>query len=207
MSKLIQNCLTVLCFSVCLLFFGVQHAQAQRKLKQMDADKQKEEDKYKEDTKQPLSERFSYGGNIGAQFGTGYSSFLLQPLVFFKAAEKTTLGGGFTYSYWSQKYTGAGGRTETYSDNVLGLNLFARQTLFEPLFVHVEYNPINFTLYDYVTRKEERIWHHAFYVGGGLNQRFSGKGGYYIMLLYDVAWNANRTFYPTPYDMRMGFYF
>ncbi len=206
MFKLIQNKHVVFCLVICLLL-GVERTYAQRKLKQMDSEKQEAAEEERKDTKEPLSERFSYGGNIGMQFGSGYMSFLIQPLVFFKAAEKTTLGGGFTYSYWSQKYTNAGGKTDTYTDNVLGLNLFARQTLFDPVFLHVEYNPINFTLYDYVSRTEERVWHHALYVGGGLNQRFSGGGGYYIMLLYDLVWDANRTFYPTPYDIRMGFYF
>lgn len=203
LKKSIPAIITIL---VCVFVFQPS-AHAQRKLKQMDSEKQEEEDKYKDDTKPSLAERFSYGGNIGAQFGTGYTSFLIQPLVFFKVAEKTTVGGGFTYSYWSQKYQVAGNKTETYSDNVFGLNLFARQTLFGPLFAHVEYNPINFTLYDYVARTEERIWHHALYVGGGINQRFGNGGGYYIMVLYDLAYNANRTFYPTPYDIRMGFYF
>lgn len=185
----------------------VPDVYAQRKLKQMDSEKQEQEDQTRYDSKQPLSERFKFGGNVGAQFGTGYMSILLQPLVFFEAAEKTIVGGGLTYMYWSQKYQVAGGKSETYTDNVYGFNLFARQTLFGPLFVHAEYNPMNFTLFNQVTRQEERIWHHAMYVGGGINQRFSGGGGYYIMLLYDVAYNSNRTFYPTPYDIRMGFYF
>lgn len=186
---------------------GMMDAQAQRKLKQMDSEKQEEDEKYKDESKEPLSERFSYGGNVGASFGTGYQSYLLQPLVFFRAAPKTILGGGFTYAYWSQKLTVAPGKTETFSDNVYGFNLFARQTIFDPLFAHVEYNPMNFTLYNYATRAEERIWHHAMFVGGGLNQRFSERGGYYIMILYDLAYNANRTYYQNPYDIRMGFYF
>lgn len=194
-------------FIITLLLTLVSYdSRGQRKLKEMDSDKQAQKDEMADEGKEPWTDKISYGGNIGATFGTGFSSVLLQPLAFYSITEKTMAGAGFTYIYWSQKYTYAG-KTETFSDNVYGLNLFARQVLFDPLFIHAEYNPLNFTFFNYQTLQEERIWQNAFYLGGGLQQRFNDRGGYYIMLLYDVMWDANRSFYPTPYDIRMGFYF
>jgi hypothetical protein len=189
---------------VCLFH---QQVLAQRKMKQMDSDKQAQEDEMSKQESSSWKDKISFGGNLGASFGSDFASVLLQPLVFYRITEKTMVGGGFTYIYWSQKYMNSLGKTDTYTDNVYGLNLFARQVIFNPLFVHAEYNPMNFTLYNYQTRSEQRVWQQAFYIGGGFQQKMSERGGYYFMVLYDVLWNANKSFYPSPYDIRMGFYF
>lgn len=180
---------------------------AQRRMKQMDADKQEQEDQAKAYEATPWYEKISYGGNVGAAFGSGYSSVLVQPLVFYRLRPKTMVGTGVTYYYWSYKAILQNGQTKTISDNAYGFNLFARQTIFDPVFAHVEWNPMNFTFYDRFSGDEKRIWKNSLYMGGGIQQRISDRGGFYIMLLYDVLWDKNRSFYPIPYDLRIGFYF
>jgi hypothetical protein len=181
--------------------------QAQRRMKQMDPDKQEAEDRAKAYETTPWYDKISYGGNIGAAFGSGYSSILVQPMLFYRFTDKTMAGAGVTYYYWSQKYILGNGQTTTFKDNAYGVNLFARQILFDPIFAHIEFNPMNFTYYDRFNGDQKRIWKNAFYIGGGMQQKFSERGGYYIMLLYDVLWDKDRSFYPIPYDLRIGFFF
>ena len=95
----------------------------------------------------------------------------------------------------------------TVSDHAYGLNLFARQQLFDPAFVHIEYMPMNFTVLNRNTGQEKREWVNSFYLGGGINQRFTDRGGIYILVLYDVLYNAERSFRLSPLDVRTGFYF
>jgi hypothetical protein len=180
------------------------NVQAQRELKEMDADREQERQRAR--SNHDWMEKVRFGGNIGASFGSSFSSVLLQPMVFYQLTEKSMPGIGVTYIYWSQKYQVSPTRTESFSDNVFGFNAFFRQVLFEQVFAHAEYNPMNFTRYNPNTRSESRVWQHALYLGGGLQQE-AGRGGFYFMALYDVLWNANSSFYPTPWDFRMGFYF
>jgi hypothetical protein len=191
----------------CLVVLFCQPVSAQRRMKQMDADKQEEEDRARAYEATPWYDKISFGGNVGAAFGSGYSSVLLQPLVFYRFTEKTMAGTGFTYYYWSQKYILGNGQTKTISDNAYGYNLFARQMLFNPVFAHVEWNPMNFTYYNRFSGEEKRIWKNSLYVGGGIQQSISGRGGFYIMALYDLLWDQDRSFYPIPYDFRVGFFF
>jgi hypothetical protein len=93
------------------------------------------------------------------------------------------------------------------SDNIYGLNIFARQLIFEPAFVHVEYNPLNFSVFNSTNGDSKRNWVNAFYIGGGINQSISDRSSIYIMILYDVLHDPNRSFRQTPIDFRTGFFF
>lgn len=179
---------------------------AQRRMKQMDSEKQEQEDQAKAYEYEPWYEKVRFGGNVGAAFGSNYSSVMLQPMVFYQLKPKTMVGAGVTYYYWSYKVVLGNGQTTKLSDNAYGANLFARQMLFEPIFAHVEWNPMNFTYYDRYNGEEKRIWKSSLYLGGGIQQT-AGRGGFYLMFLYDVLWNADKSFSPIPYDIRMGFFF
>jgi hypothetical protein len=179
---------------------------AQRRMKQMDSEKQEQEDKAKEYESEPWYDKLRFGGNVGASFGSGYTAVLLQPLAFYQLREKTMVGAGVTYYYWSYKVILNNGQTKSISDNAYGFNLFSRQVLFDPIFAHVEWNPMNYTFYDRLNGEEKRIWKSSLFVGGGIQQT-AGRGGFYLMFLYDVLWNKDKSFSPIPYDIRMGFYF
>ncbi len=192
-----------------------QNTWAQRKLKEMDSDKQAEKDEMMEDGKEPLADRISYGGNITGGIGSGGSYFLLQPQVFYKLKPKTIVGAGFTYIYWSQKYINPNGTTTTFDDNAIGFNLLARQTLFGPVFLHAEYMPLNFTTYNRLG-DEKRIWGNSLYLGGGYNSGSNQGAGAYVLILYDVLWKQDdlsdpttftKNFYLSPWSFRIGFMF
>ncbi len=181
---------------------------AQRKVEQIDPEKEEvQKSKPTPTKKNQWKEKISYGGNVGALFGNTGSLITLQPMALYRFTDNTFFGAGVSYYYWQLKYTNSLNQVQTVSDNAYGLNLFARQQLFDPLFAHVEFMPMNFKVYEPSGNDFKRQWVGSFYVGGGINQRFSDRGGYYIMFLYDLLYNETRSFRVSPVDLRTGFYF
>ncbi len=186
---------------------------AQRKVEQIDPEKKEEEQKQKEEkerskaTEEKFTDKLSFGGNIALWFGNTGGFFAAQPTVFYRFNEETMFGTGVTYYYWERTFALSGNRTQKVSDNAYGLNLFARRQLFEPLFLQAEYMPMNTSVYNFQTNELSRQWVGSFLLGGGINQPISERSGYYIVLLYDVLWDENRSFMPSPIDIRTGFYF
>jgi hypothetical protein len=41
------------------------------------------------------------------------------------------------------------------------------------------------------------------FLGGGIRQQ-AGRANIFIMMLYDVLYNPNRSFYSSPWQLRMG---
>ena len=193
---------------ILLVFINANALLAQRKVEQIDPEKQEEQKKAPEPSnKNAWKDKISYGGNIGALFGDAGGLFTLQPMAIYRLTDNTFLGAGVSYYYWQLKITNSLNQSQTISDNAYGFNLFARQQLFDPLFLHTEFMPMNFKVYTPSGRDFKREWVGSFYVGGGVNQRFSDRGGYYVMFLYDLLYNENRSFRASPIDLRTGFYF
>lgn len=200
---------------VILAVFISLTSQAQRRIKPMDPEKAEKEAAANEYQNKSWSDRMVYGGNFMISFGSNSSQVLLAPLVGFKVNDHFMVGSGVTYMYWSQNYylRGSSG-TIKISDNIYGLNFFGRHSLFGPLFVHGEYQPMNFTAYNgYGDHK--RIWTNALFLGGGVSQQIGDNGAFYLMLLYDVLWqnypsnpwSYQKSFLPSAFDIRMGFFF
>lgn len=203
-----------LCFLI--LFVMSLSVFAQRRTKEMDPDRTEEREmaRSNSDTKS-FAEKLTYGGNFAVGFGNVRSTVFIQPLVGYRATEKTMFGTGFTYIYWSEKYLLTNGTRLEFSDNLWGLNFFARQVLFSPLFAHAEYQPTNFTSYNRLG-DSKRVWSNPLYLGGGINQSFNnGQSGAYILIVYDVLWqdrsidptSFSRSFMPSPWDIRFGILF
>jgi len=198
-------------FIVSLIVFFSIDANAQRKIKKMDSEKQEQEDKIKDYETKPWVEKIKYGGGVSALFGSGYSFFYLQPWVGYTVSERFMPGIGATYIYQSQTYQSfTTGQNQTISDNVFGLNLFAKELIAGDFIAYVEYAPIYFKSYNRVG-DTKNMWDHQFCIGGGLSQNHS-----YLLVLYDLMWqNWNQTdpktynpnFKPSPLDFRVGFIF
>jgi hypothetical protein len=201
-----KNWILIGCFCLSNVVF------AQRKLEQIDPEK-KEEQQKEEQQKQASKasrpkwfDKVSFGGNVGGTISNLGSFFTVQPMAFYRFSDVTLAGAGATYYYWSRDFQTTQGKV-SFSDNAYGLNLFARQLLFDPAFVHAEYMPLNFSVYDVNTRDSRREWVSAFYLGGGVNQSISDRSSIYIMILYDVLHDPNKSFRASPLDFRTGFYF
>lgn len=199
-----------------ILFCFFLDASAQRRSKEMDPERAEEREAARaSEGNNSFADKLSFGGNFSVGFGNVRSSVFIQPLVGYKVTQKTMLGTGFTYIYWSEKYVLSNGSRLEFSDNIWGLNFFARQILFSPVFAHVEYQPTNFTSYNRLG-DSRRVWSNPLYLGGGINQSFNGgQSGAYILILYDVFWqdrsldptSFNKSFMFSPWDIRFGVLF
>lgn len=202
-----------------ILMLTAQTIFAQRKIQQMDPQKEELESQAKQSEAKPWRERLVFGGNMGLSISNSYSFVLAQPVVGYKVTENFIAGGGVTYIYWKQSYSyvtpgSTSQKTISISDNVYGLNFFGRHSLFGPAFAHIEYQPMNFTSYNGYN-ESKRIWTNALYLGGGINQSSNGGSGAYALVLYDILWqdvsldpkSFAKSFYPSPWNIRVGFMF
>lgn len=195
-----------------MLWLGSSNLLAQRKLEQIDPERKEEEKRKKEEDERADSggpkwyENVSFGGNIGGFLSNTGSMLALQPMAFYRFTEKTYAGVGLSYYYWSRTYNSSSGKI-TLEDNAYGGNIFARQLLFDQFFVHGEYMPLNYKVYNPNTNRVQREWVSALLVGGGVNQMFSERSGVYLAVLYDLMWDVNKSFNNSPVNIRTGFYF
>lgn len=199
----------ILCF---VLWTGGSELMAQRKLEQIDPEKKEEEKRQKEEQEQAKAgqpkwyENVSFGGNIGGFLSNAGSMVSLQPMAFYRITEKTSAGVGLSYYYWSRTYNLSTGKI-TLEDHAYGGNIFARQLLFDQFFAHAEYMPLNYKVYDPNTNRVQREWVSALLIGGGVNQMFGERSGAYVVVLYDVMYDVNKSFSNSPLNIRTGFFF
>lgn len=188
-------------------------ASAQRKVEQIDPEKQAEKAAEEQQEERSRASRpkwyddVSFGGNLGGGLGGGGAFFMVQPTAYYRITESTMAGLGVSYYYWSQDFLSYSGVKYTVSDHAYGINLFARQKLFDPVFAHVEYMPLNFKVFNQYTNETKREWVPSLYVGGGINQEISDRSAIYFVILYDVLYKFERSFRGSPIDIRTGFYF
>lgn len=126
-----------------------------------------------------FKERLFFGGNVGAWFGsTTYVN--LSPLVGFKVTKDFSVGGGFTYNYYSQTYLG-----QKYTTTVYGGNAFARYNILENLFAQVGWDRLSVP--DYSTGiQNSRAWVDNILLGGGYRQSFSERGSFVAAAFYNI---------------------
>jgi hypothetical protein len=132
-----------------------------------------------------FTSKLFFGGGFGLQFGS-VTLIELSPLVGYKVTPKFSLGVSPTYKYY--KYNDYYGPTNDLSTNVWGGSIFARYSIFQNVFAHVEYESLYYNTkvpgnIDYLEQ------YNSFFVGGGYNQQIGGNSAMYFLLL----WNLNDT--------------
>lgn len=185
---------------------------SQRKLEQMDPEKQEETKKAQDQEERRKAagpkwyDKMNFGGSASMFFSSVGSQFSIQPFALYNITEKLAGGAGFSYYYYSINYNTSTG-TQTLSNNAYGANLFSRLKVFDEFFLQAEYMPMNTSIYKPLTNTSERQWVDAFLVGGGQLQPFSDRAGGYFVILYDLMYNEQRSFSPSPLHIRLGLYF
>jgi hypothetical protein len=146
-----------------------------------------------------ILDRIRFGGNLGLQFGN--PTFInISPRIYYLATDKIWLGIGGTYMYTRYKAPFVPFETSTY-----GGNLSVTYQIFQPIFLQAEYEPLNFDSYNPIAGEYERIWVQGVLLGGGISQQI-GRGAVFLSALYNVTWlDANRSFYGSPWVIRIGF--
>ncbi len=146
----------------------------------------------------PLKDRLYYGGNFSLQFGT-FTLVDVSPLVGVMITPRFSSGVGVTYQYFNDRRF-VGGQTSSY-----GGRLFSRFNVLENIFLHAEYETINFDNYNIIADRFERIWSRALFLGGGYFAPFGERGGANFTFLYNVLHDNLRSPYGEPYVIRVGF--
>lgn len=153
--------------------------------------------------------RLWYGGGFTLGFSGGTYSSLFQigvsPMVGYKITDKFSIGPRVSFLYSNY-------RVRTYTNTVAKANLvsyaagaFARYKVFNPIFVHTEYEienegyaeiNVNGDLLKY------REQQNNIYVGAGYNGAAGGLLGYEILVLYNVREDENSI--DSPFSFRFG---
>jgi hypothetical protein len=130
-----------------------------------------------------LLDRFFFGGNLGAQFGT-LTMVHVAPLVGFKVTERLNVGTRIQYQYL--RFNGIG----AFDSHVFGGSLFSRYFVFNNFFAHAEYEVINGF---FAPANGERVTIPHLFVGGGYLFRFNDNVGLAVTAMYELL---QRTYSP-----------
>jgi long-subunit fatty acid transport protein len=135
-------------------------------------------------------ERFIFGGNVGAQFGSS-TQVNLSPIIGYRITEKLSAGIGVNYLYYKFKYLGYNNQTFTEKNHIYGGNVWAQYLIIPQAFLHAEYGVLNIGIpklgangaYNGDT---QRYNVNTCLVGGGYYQRISDNAGVQFSILWDL---------------------
>lgn len=145
-----------------------------------------------------MQKRLYVGGAIGFGISSYSTSLMVAPVVGYRLSPSFDIGTRITYAYnrLEDQYTG-----KKYSFNDFGIGAFARYYLFffNDLFIHAEYEAINYEYLDYnqgtaMEPGKDRTWVNGLYLGGGYRQWIGGNAFIGITVLWNLIEDIN---YPT----------
>ena len=151
-------------------------------------------------------DRLRIGGNLSLGFGS-YTYINVSPRVHYLVQDNLGVGTGFSYYYWKDNREYPPNVNFKTSGNTWGLNFFSWYNPIGPITLQAEYEPLNVEFAQVNQNNDligyDREWVHAMFLGGGIRQQ-AGRANVFIMMLYDVLDNPNRSFYSSPWQLRMG---
>ncbi len=160
-------------------------------------------------SRQSFFQRLQFGGNLQLAFGT-FTFIEVSPRVGYRVTRDLTSGVGINYIYSSASanaYYPGSPRTEF---SAYGGNVFSTYNvpIPIPIALHGEYEALNFEVYDPFANELNREWVSALRLGGAYVQRLGNNGGgVYLMALYDVLYDPDRSLYGSPWTFRISFMF
>ncbi len=139
-------------------------------------------------------ERIFTGGGFGASFGSYYDYVSVSPLIGYRITQK--LAGGVQVQY---RYTNYKQYSPKISTNDFGVSPFLRFSLFGPIFLHAEYEYLN---YQYVGAGGEKFRQgfNSFMAGGGFFQPLGRRAGFYALALYNFSYREGTATTYSPYN-------
>ena len=142
------------------------------------------------------------GGGLGASFNSYYDYIAVSPLIGYRLTERLAAGVQVQYRYTNYKQY-----VPEVSTNDWGVSPFLRFSVFGPVFLHAEYEYLN---YQYIRAGEKyRQGFNSFMAGGGFFQPIGRNAGFYIVALYnfsyvDPAGSNTISPYTNPLVLRVG---
>lgn len=145
-----------------------------------------------------FKDRIILGGNLGLSFGD-VTYVDISPRIGYRATNKLIVGFGGSYRYRKDKRFVPDLESSDYS-----FNLFSRYSVYGPIFLHAEYEYLN---YEFFLSAAESVRRDAnsVLVGGGLAQPIGNRAVFIIEALYNLSYE-NDIFYPyaDPWVFRVG---
>ncbi len=174
-NKLIKLFILLLIFFICLPSYG-QFGQP--------ASEKKSEFK--------MQKRLYFGGGLGFGMSSIATSLMITPMIGYRLSPSVDIGTRFTYNYFHYNYNSI-----KYSTNNYGAGLFARYYLFffNDLFLHAEYEALNFEYADAIAPNGEvikvREWISGLFLGGGYRQWIGQNAFVGITVLFNLLDSYN----------------
>jgi hypothetical protein len=131
-----------------------------------------------------FKDKFTYGGDVQAWFGTTTYVYLA-PSVGFLPVEKLNIGVGFIYNYFSGIYLGYG----RYSQSLYGPHTYLRYTVSDNFFIHAQYDRLSQVNPYNTADPNKRVWVEYPLAGVGLSQPVGENAYAYITFLYNFNFN------------------
>ncbi len=153
--------------------------------------------------KPAVRDRIFVGGGLGASFSS-YADFVsISPIIGYKVSPRFAPGIGLMYRYTSYKSINPKVTTNDY-----GGSIFARFKLFGPLFLHAEFEHMNYEFPGNTPGETLRKDFNSFLAGGGFFQPVGRNAGFFATALYNFSYqnSSNYSYYPysSPLILRVG---
>jgi hypothetical protein len=138
-------------------------------------------------SKPPLRDRVYWGGSVVFSMGGDVSTIGVYPMVAYKIRPKWSVGLEAGYEHVSYD------DFDQSADNYGG-SIFTRYRLIPRMYVHAEYQMINYELFTSPTTSD-REWVPFLLLGGGLSTMVGPRTWAYVEVLFDVLRDNH-----SPYD-------
>jgi len=159
--------------------------------------------------KPPLTQRLTYGGSFGLQFGT-ITNIEVSPLIGVWLLPRLVVVAGPSWQYYKDPFD----RTSLYGGRAFGRFMFV-QDLNEILplglslgfYVHAEYEALSLDadFWNPGLPQNTRIWEHNSLAGLGISQRLGMRSSFNISFLWSVT-ESEYQLYTNP-EIRIDFLF
>ena len=145
-------------------------------------DQQQQQQKPAKQQQAPAYKKIYFGGYMSLTVGS-YTRIGLYPMIGYKITPKLSGGLKIGYEYVSDNRYSSNYKTSNY-----GGSIFARYRVIPRLYAHVEYEQINYELYNF-DGTSNREWVPFLYVGGGYSQPIGRNVWLTAQVLFDVLQN------------------
>jgi hypothetical protein len=142
----------------------------------------------------PRDRIFVGGGLNGLSFSSYYDYVSVALLVGYKITPK--VAGGVQVQYRFTKYKQS---VPEFSANDYGVSPFLRYNFYGPLFLHAEYEYLNYQFMDY-QGETVRDGFSSFMAGGGFFQPVGRRAGFYLLALYNFSYQQGDANSYSPYN-------
>lgn len=140
-------------------------------------------------------DRVFTGGGFGLSFGSNIDFISLSPLIGYRITPKFAAGASIIYQRTNYKFLNPRVSTNNY-----GASPFLRYNIFNNIFLHSEYEYMNYE-FPISANESQRKAFTSFFAGGGFFQPIGRNAGIFAMALYNFSYrNPTSANSFQPYD-------